>query len=352
MPDFGQRIADHWYPDRWNQGRAWLWLLWPLSAVFYAVTALRRLGYRRGLLASRRCPVPVIVVGNIAVGGTGKTPLVVALVETLRAHGYRPGIASRGYGGEPPRRPYSVGGDTRAEQCGDEPLMLARRTGVPVVVDRDRVAAALWLVEHHHCDIVISDDGLQHYRLQRDIEIAVIDGQRGLGNRRLLPMGPLREPVRRLHQVDFIVVNGTVTAPVVIPESIPATTAMGLRATQLVNLATAEAVPVAQWRGGPRVHAVAGIGNPARFFATLEGLGLTVIAHPFPDHHAFSAAELHFGDALPVIMTEKDAVKCQSQVAGPNYWFLRVDAELPAAFYTALLARLPAPRSAFAEETQ
>lgn len=332
MSSLSARIVRDWY-----QKKAWLWILLPLNLLFRLLTALRRWCYRSGLLSSVRVSVPVIVVGNITVGGTGKTPLVTALVEHLRAAGYRPGIASRGYGASPPAYPLSVNAATEVAHCGDEPLMLARRLGVPVVIDRDRVAASDCLVRQHHCDVVITDDGLQHYRLQRDLEVVVIDGQRGLGNAQLLPMGPLREPASRLHGVDWVVVNG---------ERIPAELEplqplnMSLAAAEWVELSSGKRLPLDGWEGDKHVHAVAGIGNPQRFFDTLTQLGFDIIPHPFADHHTYTASDLDFGDRRPIVMTEKDAVKCSRCQPGVPCWYLTVAAELPTEFFDGVLRRL------------
>ena len=323
-----------WYRKRLSP---WLWPLAPLSLLYWVVTGLRRWGFSCGLLASRRVPVPVIVVGNITVGGTGKTPLVIALAEQLAVAGYRPGIASRGYGANPPLVPFLVTADKPASQCGDEPLLLSRRTGLPVVIDPDRPAACRYLTDHCDCDVIISDDGLQHYRMQRDIEIVVLDGSRGVGNGMLLPMGPLREPVSRLDKVDAIVVNG---ADSVVGVGHAPAHAMSIAATQLVALESGNTIDTGSWNSNKKVHAVAGIGNPQRFFDSLRALGFTPIEHSFADHHRFSSDDIRFDDELPVIMTEKDAVKCAQLAPGERYWYLKVDAELPAAFFERVLQRL------------
>lgn len=268
-----------------------------------------------------RVEVPVIVVGNISVGGTGKTPLVIWLIEQLRQWGFRPGVLSRGYGGKAEHYPLRVTENTPAEVCGDEPLLIALRTGAPVMVAPDRVTAARALLRSGEVDVLVTDDGLQHYRLARDLEFCVVDGQRGLGNAALLPAGPLREPASRLGQVDWVAVNGEGFEP---PEQ-------GFRFTLAGE-------PVAALIGGASraladfespVHAVAGIGNPERFFASLEAEGLSIIRHAFADHHRFTAADLAFGDTLDVIMTEKDAVKCRA-FADARCWYRPVSAQLSA----------------------
>ena len=319
-----KRIDEHWY-----RGSLWLWLLWPLSILFCLLVMVRRLFYRIGILRGERAGVPVIVVGNITVGGSGKTPLVLWLAEYLRQHGYRPGLISRGYGGQATHWPQSVSAESDPREVGDEALLLARRSGCPMVVGPDRVAAARQLLAEHDVNIIISDDGMQHYRLARDIEIAVLDGERRLGNRLCLPAGPLREPGSRLKSVDYIVTNGA---------GQEGEWAMQLEATKAVSLRDGERKPILELSSGP-VHAVAGIGNPTRFFNTLRVLGLEPIEHAFPDHHPYREGELDFNDAIPVLMTEKDAVK-YLDYAGERHWYLPVNASLPAEFGERLLAAL------------
>ena len=318
---------------------------WParlLAPVYAGAVALRRALYRRGWLRVRHLDVPVVVVGNLAAGGAGKTPMTLALVERLRQAGWRPGVASRGYGRRDPRQACWVTPETAPEQGGDEPVLIARRLAVPVRVDRDRVAAARALAAAG-CDIVVCDDGLQHYRLGRDLEIEVVDGARRYGNGRMLPAGPLREPVERGRLCDFRVVNlGQAAQGAAGP-------AVGFGEWPL-RLVSRSAVPLAGGRprplagfSGRRVHAVAGIGNPQRFFDGLRALGIGVVPHAFADHHAFRPEDLDFGNDLPVLMTEKDAVKCAG-FAHERCYAVPVDAELPAAFWVALLQRLgPAP---------
>ncbi|GAP67301.1 tetraacyldisaccharide 4''-kinase [Mizugakiibacter sediminis] len=318
------RLQQRWYadlpPPPWTR---------PVAALYGGATALRRALYRRGWLSAQRLPLPVVVVGNLTAGGTGKTPLTIALAQGLRARGFSPGVVSRGYGGSRRgNRLLDDGSDPREE--GDEPCLIRARTGVPVAVGRDRPAAARLLLTQG-VDAVIADDGLQHYRLARDVEICVIDGDRRFGNGRLLPAGPLREPPARLATVDFRVCNGGSAAP--------GEVAMTLEARYVEPLVGAERPrPLAAF-AGQRVHAVAGIGNPGRFFAGLRAAGIEVIAHPFPDHHAFAPADLAFGDALPVLMTEKDAVKCRP-FAAPRWWSLPVDAKLAPGFLDAVAERL------------
>ena len=289
-------------------------LLLPLSLVFCVVVLVRRTLYRMGLLPRVSLPVPVVVVGNISVGGTGKTPLVIWLAEFLRARGYRPGIVTRGYRGKSRFWPLSVSPDTPAALAGDEAVLLARRAGCPVVAGPDRVADARQLLQQG-CDLILSDDGLQHYRLVRDIEIAVIDGERRFGNGLCLPAGPLREPRMRLRSVHLRVTNG---------EPRVGEIGMRLEAGEIYCLINpAQRATVSSLSGRP--HVVAGIGHPERFFATLRRQGLDIEAHAFPDHHEFVPSDLAFDDTRPVILTEKDAVKCE--VFGrPNHWVLAVTA--------------------------
>lgn len=304
-------------------------LLLPLSLVFCALVRMRRVLYRLGVLRRIRLPAAVIVVGNITVGGTGKTPLVIWLAEMLHQAGYRPGIITRGYRGKSHSWPVAVTRQTPAELVGDEAVLLARRSACPVLAGPDRVVAAQRLLAQG-CNVILSDDGLQHYRLDRDLEIAVIDGVRRFGNRLCLPAGPLREPVARLKSVSLCVANGTPQADEL---------GMTLVPTSFYCLANSERRASAdQFRDGP-VHAVAGIGNPERFFSSLRGLGLEVIPHPFPDHHGFLASDLKFGDDRPVILTEKDAVKCEA-FASTQYWVLAVEARPDVRLEEQILKRL------------
>lgn len=306
----------------------------PLSWLFCGLVELRRHAYRQGLLANRRVAVPVIVVGNITVGGTGKTPLVIWLSQFLQQHGFQPGIVSRGYRGRAKHWPQQVFIDSDPLLVGDEPVLLARHSGCPVAVAPRRLAAVKRLLEQHNCNIIISDDGLQHYALYRDIEIAVVDGVRRYGNRRCLPAGPLREPLHRLSTIDFLVIKGAALSSATRQEF-----SMQYDIKTLKNLSDEQCTqPLAALRG-QKVHAVAGIGHPARFFTRLRDQGLKLHCHEFPDHHHYQAADIQFNDDLPVIMTEKDAVKCH-QIAGPQHWYLAIEARLPASFEERLLNRL------------
>lgn len=306
-----------------------------LSHVYGAAVSTRRWLYDKGLKRSRGVDVPVIVVGNLIAGGSGKTPLAIALVERLRTEGWTPGVASRGYGCEDDRLARWVEADTDPRQGGDEPVLIAARTGAPVRVDRDRAAAARALADAG-CDIIVCDDGLQHYSLRRDIEIEVIDGRRRYGNGRLLPAGPLREPVARGARADFRVLNLGSGGDGIAPGF--GEWPMGLVPGPARPLAGGRPVPLTAF-AGQRVHAVAGIGDPERFFSMLRGLGIAVVPHAFPDHHRYSAEDLRFGSDLPVLMTSKDAVKCAA-FADSRHYEVGIDARLPEAFWVALLHRL------------
>jgi tetraacyldisaccharide 4'-kinase len=319
LPD---TLASAWY----GGGRA-PWWTWPLAALYGGVIRLRRALYRIGWLRREHLPVPVVVIGNLTAGGTGKTPLTIAVAASLREHGFRPGVVSRGHGGTQ-REPLLLGGSPDPRQVGDEPCLI-RASGVPVAVGRDRPAAARLLLDAG-CDVVVADDGLQHYALARDVEICVIDGVRRFGNGKLLPLGPLREPLGRLRSVDLRVCNGGTAEAGEYP--------MQLRGDEAVALEGGERRPLASFATGP-AHAVAAIGNPQRFFDSLRAAGIEVIGHAFADHHAFSADELDFADGLPLLMTDKDAVKCRS-FARPHWWRVPVRAVLPPAFHAALRERL------------
>ena len=330
-----QRLALMWYEP---QLALVFWLLVPLSWLFLLIVLLRRVLYQWGALPSHRLAVPVIVVGNLTVGGSGKTPFVLWLVGKLRDAGWQPGIISRGYGGTTVGI-QSVRLDSPSTEVGDEPLLLARRSGVPVVVGRDRVAAGrALLLAHPACNVIISDDGLQHYRLQRAVEVVVFDG-RGAGNAHILPVGPLREPLGRLASATAVIWNGC-------PEWRAARAAQGLPqfamrlvGSNFVALANGQQRCTPPDLHGKRLYAIAGIGDPNRFFSQLEALGLCFEARPFPDHHAYQAADLAFAHDGVLLMTEKDAVKCAALALG-EAWVLPVEASienLPAGKGCALL---------------
>lgn len=308
-----------WLTQRWYRRSLLSWCLLPLAWLYQLISSLRRLAYQKDWLTRHKLPVPVIVVGNISVGGTGKTPFVIWLVEQLRQAGYQPGVVSRGYGGHSSHYPLDVDSQSSTRQVGDEPLLIHQRTGCPVVVDPNRPRAAVHLLAKHHCDVVISDDGLQHYALQRDIEIVLVDAGRRFGNKYCLPAGPLREPVSRLQQVDFIIYNG---------EHSTASYQMQLNFNETYHLLTGESVSLTDFKGA-EIHAVAGIGHPQRFFDQLAEQQLIVHPHPFADHWQFSASDFNFADDFPILMTEKDAVKCR-EFANKNMWYVPVSAQLSA----------------------
>lgn len=319
----------HWY----RRG-AVAWLLWPASLVFGVLVFIRRLLYRLRIVPSSHPGIPVIVVGNLTAGGSGKTPLVLWVAEFLKRKGWSPAIVSRGYGGAA-GTPRAASIASEPEEVGDEPVVLARRSGCPVWVGRDRAEVIQALrVQHPEVNVVILDDGLQHYRLRRDVEIAVVDA-RGFGNGFLLPAGPLREPARRLRTVDAVVCHDNAGI---------AGYRMTLEGSELHRMTDARERRPAQSFGGGNVHAVAGIGNPNRFFLHLAKLGVRVQPHPFPDHHRFAPEELGFGNDAEVLMTEKDAVKLR-RYARPNWWVLPVSAKLDPAFGDWLLGKLHARRS-------
>jgi tetraacyldisaccharide 4'-kinase len=321
-------IADRF----WYRIRPAHLILFPLSLLFGLVVAVRRALFAGGWLKSQRLPVPVIVVGNITVGGTGKTPLVLWLAELLAGAGYRPGIVTRGYGGSEDVQ--EVPDDADPARAGDEAVLLAQRSRCPVWAGRDRVAAGRALLRHHpDVNVIISDDGLQHYRLARDIEIVVIDGERRFGNGMLLPAGPLREPRRRLRSVDAVAVNGGSL------DGLPHAFGMRLTGEVLVNLKNRVLVRLPRDFAGVTLHAIAGIGNPQRFFGTLVDLGLQFAAHAFPDHYAFRPEDLELPGAEAVLMTEKDAVKCAA-FAREHFWFLPVEARVDTALGDLILDRL------------
>jgi tetraacyldisaccharide 4'-kinase len=322
-----------WLQTQWYRISIWHLVLWPVSIVFGLLLVIRRFCYGLGLFKATRLPVPVIVVGNISVGGTGKTPLVIWLAQFLRAQGYSPCVISRGYGGRAVT-PQSVSAATDPSLVGDEAVLLAQRLRCPVWVGADRVAVARALLSARpDCNIILSDDGLQHYRLRRDIEIAVVDGQRRFGNGMLLPAGPLREPQARLRCVNAVVINGG--------EAQAHEYAMQLTGNVFHNLQDHSASAQASDFSGKRIHAVAAIGHPDRFFDHLRRLGLQVVQHAFPDHYPYQPQDLQLAQAEVILMTEKDAVKCTTFNL-QNAWFLPVTGELTAAFGDIILQQLKA----------
>lgn len=303
-----QRVVVAWHrPPFWG-----LFLLFPLTYLYRFIFWLKK---SNDLRKWPSYPCPIIVVGNLTVGGTGKTPVVIWLVNYLQQQGYKPGVISRGYGGEPQATPRLVLFDSDPAQVGDEPIVIARRTQAPVVVGVKRNLSIQFLLSMTDINIIVSDDGLQHYAMPRDIEILVIDGKRRFGNGYCLPLGPLREPLSRYNAIPLRLTQcnprpGELGLQVICPDAVISITS--LMRTPLSNFISTQ------------VHAVAGIGHPEKFFKQLEQAGLSIIRHPFPDHHQFQSQDLDFGDQLPIIMTEKDAVKCMG-FAAPHHYYLPID---------------------------
>lgn len=321
---------------------SWLaWLLWPLAWIYLVVITLRKKCYQAHLLKSTQFQVPVIIVGNITLGGTGKTPLVIAIVHWLQAQGFHPGIISRGYGGKAVGFPKQVGLNDLTEEVGDEPFLLARNSNCPVVIDPKRPRGVEYLLQTFpNVDVVVSDDGLQHYALARQIEIALIDGQAQFGNGFLFPAGPLRELRSRLKQVDFVLINqgkepfdcGSITYK------------MSIEATALVHLSSGKEYSIDEFKDQP-VHGVCAIGNPTRFFDTLQPLVGSFSTTVFSDHYIFREKDLAFNDDYPIIMTEKDAVKC-NLFKNPKLYYLKIAALIEHEFKTQLLTKLASISSA------
>lgn len=314
-------IANFW----WKKSSYLRYCLMPFSAIYRAIISLRRACYQIGLKKSQHFSIPVIVVGNITVGGTGKTPLVIWLCDFLRQRGWRPGVVSRGYGGNQNDHPCWVNAESDPAQVGDEAVLIAQKTTCPVVISKRRPQAVQTLLANTGCNVVLSDDGLQHYALARDLEIVVIDGVRRFGNGACLPAGPLREPLSRLKTADFLITNG-------LPKL--GEYSFNLNPGVIYNILRPQQIWDTTQTTQGIVHAVAGIGHPERFFTTLRQLGFTLIEHAFPDHYAYSKADLQFSDSNPIIMTEKDAVKCRN-FADNHYWCLPVYAQPDPDFITA-----------------
>lgn len=322
--------AETFFKKQWYQLTPWHVVLIPLSWLFAFVSWLRRQAYKCGILKTYKFPVPVIVVGNITVGGTGKTPLVIKLAKMLQESGYVPGIISRGYlGNSVAVAPVTKDSDPRL--VGDEPVLIKRSGPWPVWVGNNRVLALQKLLEHHpECNLIISDDGLQHYRLQRDIEIAVIDG-RGYGNERLLPAGPLREPKGRLDHIDAVVYNGR--------DNKHAAFKMHLEGEVFVNLSDRQRTAKPKDFAGMNICAIAGTGNPARFFEHLRSMGLEFKEQAFPDHHSFAPEDFQSIQADAILMTEKDAIKCAAFVQ-KYWWYLPVVAVIDETLISFVLKKL------------
>jgi tetraacyldisaccharide 4'-kinase len=336
-----KKIVDSWYT---KQPIAWLK---PLSLLFGLLGNIRRKFYRSAKRKVYRASVPLIVVGNITVGGTGKTPLIVYLARQLIAQGFRPGIVSRGYGSKAPDYPCHVKADTPVTFSGDEALLIARNTECPVVIDANRVEAVKSLEQHYDCNVILSDDGMQHYAMARDIEIAVVDSCRLFGNGELLPAGPLREKPARLNEVDFIIFNGDCDLINPVPTYTMRLEPRHFCHIQSGDVYTMEGIKTKLAKSSlqnnnnmpHKVHAIAGIGNPTRFFSSLCDCGFDIITHIFSDHHAYSADDIRFDDGLEVVMTEKDAVKCAS-FAHETDWYLSVEAIIDGAFIEQLVRKL------------
>jgi len=305
----------------WYERNGLTLILRPLSWLFLIIASFRRLLYKSGIRKQTKLPVPVIVVGNISVGGTGKTPLVIWIANYMKQAGFKPGIISRGYGGKARRWPQQVRPDADPFMVGDEAVVISRRTGCPMAVGPDRVADAQALLKYADVDVIVSDDGLQHYALGRDLEIAVIDGIRRFGNGYCLPAGPLRERRSRLEEVDIRVTNGVAAQGEI---------AMRYQSDSVINMMNGEVRQINEFKQQP-VNAIAAIGNPDRFFNFIRTSGIRATTRAFPDHHIFSDDDIDFPDNEALFMTEKDAVKCQ-RFARQNWWFLPIDAVLPEDF--------------------
>jgi tetraacyldisaccharide 4'-kinase len=321
-------------PDFWFKKNIYSYLLLPISWIYCGISMLRRLLYLCGIFKITRFNVPIVVVGNMTVGGSGKTPLVMWLANLLIENGYHVGIVSRGHGGKAQNYPLLITRQSDPATVGDEAVVIANNVNCPFVIDPDRAAAVKKLLQAQKCDVIFSDDGLQHYALGRDLEIVVVDGERGFGNGFCLPAGPLRESLSRIKHADFIIRNFTVLTLDI--------EGMSLIPSALVNLKNPGLMKnmdeVELLRGKP-IHAVAGLGNPHRFFKTLRLLGLTIIEHAFPDHYLYQKEDFSFGENAIIIMTEKDAVKCKD-FANDNFWYLQVKTEVSANLQRELLTEI------------
>ena len=317
IPEFEDEYNSSIVIDSWYKKSLWLYLLLPFSLVFSYLTNRRRRKFVKSKKLSYKSEIPLIVVGNLTIGGTGKTPLVAYIASELVKKGYKPGLVSRGYGGKF-RETLHVTNDTPVKQTGDEAQILSK-LNLPFYIDKNRVRAIKTLEENHDCDVIISDDGLQHYNMNRDIEIVVIDGKRRFGNNLTFPAGPLRESKTRLSSVDFIVNN---SGPTQEDEHL-----MNISPAKFVHLKSGKSYPIEKWPMHKQVHAVAGLGNPGRFFDLLARLGFEIIRHPFPDHHNFDESNIFYLDHLPIIMTEKDASKCRS-FDNNKIWYLTIEADV------------------------
>jgi tetraacyldisaccharide 4'-kinase len=321
--------------NTWYKRSAWLFLLWPLSLITKFVSSRRRSKFLKDEGYSWKPEIPIIVIGNIVVGGTGKTPLVIWLANKLRDLGFKPGIVSRGYGGSAKKYPLLIEGTTTVQESGDEAQIIFKNTNLPVSVSPNRVQAAKYLIEETDCDVLISDDGMQHYALGRDIEIAVFDGLKGTGNDLCLPAGPLRESLERTSEVDFIISSTQELNHPLINEDY----VMTYEPINWVRLLDGESFTAKDWPLTRSINAVAGIGNPLKFYNLLRDLGLDPIEHSFPDHYQFNEEDLIFNDNLPIIMTEKDAVRCKDMTI-KNIWYLRVEAKISEELATKIVDKM------------
>ena len=329
MPEYVDDDSTSFVVDSWYKKSLWLYLLYPFSLIFSYLTSLRRKRFLTNKITSFKSEVPIVVVGNLTIGGTGKTPLVKYIVTELKNKGYKPGIVSRGYGGKF-KETLQVTSETPVKHTGDEAQILAK-LDVPFYIDKNRVRAVKKLSKNHDCDVIISDDGLQHYKMGRQVEIAVIDGKRRFGNNLTFPAGPLRESSKRIDTVDFIVNN---SGPTEEGEYL-----MNISPTKFVHLKSGKSYSIENWPMHKQVHAVAGLGNPGRFFDLLDKLGFDIIRHPFPDHHNFLSSDIFYLDHLPIVMTEKDASKCKD-FDNNKIWYLKIDADLNSKFIDSLDKKL------------
>ena len=329
MPEYEDETSRSFVVDSWYNKSIWLYLLYPFSLLFSYLTSRRRRKFLKDKNKSYKSEIPIIVVGNLTIGGTGKTPLVKYIATELINRGYKPGIVSRGYGGKF-KETLKVDENTSVKETGDEAQILAK-LNIPFYIDKNRVRAVDKINKNHDCDVIISDDGLQHYKMKRNIEIAVIDGKRRFGNKLTFPAGPLRESIKRLDSVDFIVNN---TGPTEEKEFL-----MNISPSEFVHLKSGKSYKIDEWPMHNQVHAVAGLGNPGRFFDLLGKLGFDIIRHPFPDHHNFLSSDIFYLDHLPIVMTEKDASKCKD-FDNNKIWYLKIDADVNNKFIDQLQNKL------------
>jgi subfamily B ATP-binding cassette protein MsbA len=329
MPEYDDETYSSFVVDSWYKKSLWLYLLYPFSFIFSYLTSRRRRKYIKNKKISYKSDIPVVVVGNLTIGGTGKTPLVKYIANELADRGYKPGIVSRGYGGKF-KETLHVTSETSVKETGDEAQILAK-LNLPFYIDKNRVRAVKKLIKDHDCDVIVSDDGLQHYKMGRHVEIAVIDGKRRFGNNLTFPAGPLRESKNRLSSVDFIVNN---SGPTEEGEYL-----MNISPSKFVHLKSGKSYSIDKWPMHNQIHAVAGLGNPGRFFDLLDKLGFDSIRHPYPDHHNFLSSDIFYLDHLPIVMTEKDASKCKD-FDNNKIWYLTIDADVTNKFIDKLDKRI------------